>query len=72
VRLYTVARIHRYAGLGLGGILLLLSVTGFLLDHERFGFLSSLRIDQKWLPSSVMRKAREGFAGLEIHETRPR
>ena len=71
MRLYTVARIHRYAGLGLGAILLLLSVTGFLLDHERFVFLSSWRIDQKWLPSAVMRKARQGFEAYRVDPANP-
>jgi hypothetical protein len=68
VRLYTVARIHRIAGLGLGGILFLLAFTGFFLDHEDFDFLSRWRIDARLLPSAVMDKARQGF---EVYKVDP-
>jgi len=71
VRLYTVARIHRIAGLGLGAILFLLAVTGFFLDHETFGFLSRLDIDQRYLPQSVMDKARQGFEVYKVDPADP-
>ncbi len=71
MRLYTVARIHRYAGLGLGGILFLLAFTGFFLDHESFDFLSRWRIDPRHLPDAVMDKARQGFEAYKIDPADP-
>ncbi len=53
MRLYTIARIHRLVGLTLGGVLILLAVTGFLLDHDRFSFLWDIRLDNGWLPEAV-------------------
>ncbi len=53
MRLYTIARIHRLAGLTLGGVLILLAVTGFLLDHDRFSFLWDIRLDNGWLPEAA-------------------
>ncbi len=71
MRLYTVARIHRIAGLGLGGILFLLALTGFFLDHEGFGFLSDIRIDERYLPASVMERARQGLESYKVDPAAP-
>jgi len=56
VRRYTLFRLHKYSGLAAGLILMLLAITGFFLDHEYFGFLWKIEIDDRWVPESMEAK----------------
>ncbi|WP_456401974.1 PepSY domain-containing protein [Hydrogenimonas sp.] len=66
VRLF---RLHKFAGLWSGGILLLLALTGFLLDHDNWRFLYGTTLTP---PSqTLLEQERRLFEGYRIDSSNP-
>ena len=71
MRLYTVFKVHKVAGLVLGLILLLLGFTGFFLNHDNFNFLWDVSVSDRVLPQSIVDKKRKAFQAYKINEKNP-
>jgi len=72
VRRYTLFRLHKYAGLGGGLILVLLALTGFFLDHENFDFLWEVTVPDRWVPPSMRAKKPRALEAYRVHPADPR
>ncbi len=49
-------KIHKFAGLSAGLVLLVLGLTGFLLDHKNWSWLYDVKVNNTFLPQSTIDK----------------
>jgi len=49
-------KIHKFAGLTAGLVLLTLGLTGFLLDHKNWSWLYEVKVNNSFLPQSTIKK----------------
>ncbi len=71
MKLYTVFKVHKIAGLAFGSILLLLGATGFFLDHENFNFLWDIKVSDSLLPPSIVEKKLKTINAYKIDTANP-
>ena len=64
-------KIHKIIGLASGLFLFILSLTGFLLDHDNYNFLWNIKIDSTYLPSAVVKKQSRNFEVYKINPVDP-
>ncbi len=57
-------KLHKLSGLAAGAVLLLLAVTGFFLDHDKWQFLYSTKIS--YTPKSLQEQEKRLFEGYYI------
>ncbi len=67
VRLF---RLHKLSGLAAGGVLLLLAVTGFFLDHDKWQFLYSTTLS--YTPDTLQKQESRLFEGYYIDPKSPK
>ncbi len=63
-------KIHKFAGLWAGAVLLLLAVTGFFLDHDKWQFLYSTKLS--YTPKPLKEQEKRLFEGFYIDEKDPK
>jgi len=59
-------KLHKLAGLLAGGLLFLLAITGFLLDHDSWRFLYTVTV--KTYPEALLKKEKRLFEGYYAKE----
>jgi len=66
---WTLHHLHQWAGLTAGLWLAVLGITGLLLDHRHeWRWLWQNTVSDKWLPATIVKKARTGVTRLyQIH-----
>lgn len=71
MRLYRIAQIHRFSGLSLGLVLLILSITGFFLNHDNFNILWNITFNKDSLPSDITKKTTQSFNAFKVNIDNP-
>ena len=54
-----IATLHRWVGLGAALWLAVVGITGFLLDHKDWRWMRQATVDERWLPESLAKTARD-------------
>lgn len=71
MKLHSIFILHKWLGLSLGSILLLLGLSGFFLNHDGFRLLWDIRISDTFLPNSISQHKQSGFTSYKIDANNP-
>ncbi len=71
MKLHHIFVLHKWLGLSLGSILLLLGLTGFCLNHANFNGLWKAGISDDWLPHSIVNYKNSSFTSFKVDAHNP-
>ncbi|MCB4747885.1 MAG: PepSY domain-containing protein [Sulfurovum sp.] len=70
--MFRLRKLHKYAGIFSGVVLLLLSLTGFFLNHDNWNFLYSTSIPNSYLPKATVAEEKRLFNSYIVDKNQTR